>query len=226
MSKKCPPGVLCIENYTIFVIFCILFAILGLFFLRKPSDENQERNVDLTIVNSEALGRGPFVSEALGRGPYVRAEPGISYSDQFGDILLNPYAPPVNDERYIIPSRDVRTMAMGMGMPRGMMPINIRTQGFDSPYRQVGILTSTNGQEQILALMGRPVLSNRDQWQYYTMSEKNNIKLPVSVKGKSCMNEYGCDKIYDGDTVYIQGYNNVFRATIYDNDTLRYIPVV
>ena len=116
MSKKCPPG-FCNENYTIFVIFCILFAILGFFFLRKPSDENQERNVDLTIVNSEALGSEALGSEALGRGPYVRAEPGISYSDQFGDILLNPYAPPVNDERYIIPSRDVRTMAMCM--PRG-----------------------------------------------------------------------------------------------------------
>ena len=40
------------------------------------------------------------------------------------------------------------------------------------------------------------------------------------------MNEYGCDKIYDGDTVYVQGYNGIFRATIYDNDVLRYIPIV
>ena len=72
--------------------------------------------------------------------------------------------------------------------------------------------------------MGRP-LNNRDKWQYYTMSEINNIKLPISRGKRSCTNEYGCDQIYDGDTVYIQGYNSVFKATIYENDMFRYLPV-
>lgn len=227
MSKRCPPGVFCIENYTIFTIFCILIFISGYLFLNKPASSismtdyhhsngsNKKINMDINVVNPPT------------RGPFIRSNPAISYSDRFGDTYLNPYAPPVNDERYIIPSRDVRSVGTGMNIVPGLgLPVNIRTQGFDASYRQVGILTSTNGKEQILALMGRPLLSNRDKWQYYTMSERNNIKLPVSVKGKSCMNEYGCDKIYDGDTAYIEGYKDVFRATIYDNDTLRYIPVV
>ena len=50
------------------------------------------------------------------------------------------------------------------------------------------------------------------------------IKLPVSHKGRSCTNEYGCDNIYNGDTVYVEGYKAAFKATIYDNDTMRYIP--
>jgi hypothetical protein len=227
MSKRCPPGVFCIENYTIFTIFCILIFISGYLFLNKPvgsmvmadyhhsNDSNKKINMDINVVNPTT------------GGPFIRNNPAISYSDRFGDTYLNPYAPPVNDERYIIPSRDVRSVGSGLNIVPGLgLPVNIRTQGVDAAYRQVGILTSTNGKEQILALMGRPLLSNRDNWQYYTMSERNNIKLPVSVKGKSCMNEYGCDKIYDGDTVYIEGYKDVFRATIYDNDTLRYIPVV
>ena len=207
MPKTCPPGVFCIENYTIFAIFCFLFVILAYLFLRKP-----ETNTT-TIIEEQVP-----VNMNLGN-PFVRADPRLSFTDSYGDVLLNPYAPPVNDERYLIPSRDVRDM-------RGVVPINVRTQGVDASYRQVGILTSQNSKDKILALMGRPLLTNRDQWQYYTMSERNNIKLPVSVKGKSCMNEYGCDKIYDGDTVYVEGYSGIFSATIYDNDVMRYLPFV
>jgi hypothetical protein len=203
MPRRCPPGVFCIENYTIFAIFCILFVFLIYVFFKRPVSPP---STSTTIIEESPVSLSPF----------VRANPNLSYTENVGDILLNPYAPPVNDERYLIPSQDVR----------GVVPINIRTQGVDAAYRQVGILTSQNSKEQILALMGRPLLTNRDQWQYYTMSERNNIKLPVSVKGKSCMNEYGCDKIYDGDTIYVQGYNGIFRATIYDNDVLRYIPIV
>jgi hypothetical protein len=203
MPKRCPPGVFCIENYTIFAIFCILIVALAYLFVRKPTTASSSEKVDVNIFDAI-------------RSPFVRANPRLSYNDQDGDILLNPYAPPVNDERYIIPSQDVR----------GRVPINIRTQGVDAAYRQIGILTSKNGKEQILPLMGRPLITNRDQWQYYTMSERNNIKLPVSVKGKSCMNEYGCDKIYDGDTIYVEGYSGIFSATIYDNDVMRYLPFV
>lgn len=208
MPKRCPPGVFCIENYTIFAIFCILFVITIYVFFKMPNHASSSGGPQnsTTIIEEVPVSMPPF----------ARANPSLSFTDNQGDILLNPYAPPVNDERYLIPSQDVR----------GVVPINIRTQGVDAAYRQVGILTSQNSKEQILALMGRPLLTNRDQWQYYTMSERNNIKLPVSVKGKSCMNEYGCDKIYDGDTVYVQGYNGIFRATIYDNDVLRYIPIV
>jgi hypothetical protein len=206
MAKRCPPGVFCIENYLIVAIFCVTFVALAYLVTRQQKTVVVKDSTSATLIEPVSHDRGPF----------VRANPRMSYNDQVGDILLNPYAAPVNDERYLIPNQDVR----------GVVPINIKTQGVDSPYRQIGILTSQNSKEQILALMGRPLLTNRDQWQYYTMSERNNIKLPVSVKGKSCMNEYGCDKIYDGDTVYVEGYGNIFRATIYDNDVLRYIPIV
>ena len=57
------------------------------------------------------------------------------------------------------------------------------------------------------------------------MTDKNNmIKLPVSHKGKPCINEYGCDNLYNGDSVYVEGYNDAFKATIYDNNVMKYIP--
>jgi hypothetical protein len=91
--------------------------------------------------------------------------------------------------------------------------------------RQTGILTSQNNKGKILPLMGRPVFTNRDKWQYYTMSDQNNsVKLPISQNGKSCTNEYGCNRLYNGDTVYVEGLNQPFIITIYDNDTIQYLP--
>ena len=95
---------------------------------------------------------------------------------------------------------------------RGLvMPINVPTQPFDPVYRQVGILTRIKGKETILPLMGRPVLTNRDKWNFYTTNDKtNSITLQITYKGRSCTNEYGCDNLYSGDVVFVDGYNDAF----------------
>lgn len=114
------------------------------------------------------------------------------------DVLRNPYDPPLR------------------------VPINVPTQSIDTSYRQVGILT--NG-DHILPLMGRPLFTNRDKWNFYTMTDKSNmIKLPITYQGKNCTGEYGCQNIYSNDSVHVDGYNDTFKVTMYENDTLRYIP--
>ena len=108
--------------------------------------------------------------------------------------------------------------------PRGV-PINVRTRGFDDAYRQVGLLTRLNGKETILPLMGRPLHTNRNKWQYYTISDQHQgIKLPVSRNGRSCTNEYGCDDLFNSDTIYVEGYKDAFKVTMYENALPRYIP--
>ena len=101
---------------------------------------------------------------------------------------------------------------------------SIRTQGMPSNYKQYGILTRDND-ELILPLMGRT--SSRHKYQYYTMTNDAgniNTKLPVSVKGRSCTSDIGCDEIYNGDVIYVEGYKDTFRATIYENDGFAYNP--
>ena len=129
----------------------------------------------------------------------------------------------MRDERYFIPGYPTG------GVPPGTVPINISTNigAVDTAYRQLGILTPSNGssKDSIVPLMGRPLFTNRDKWQYYsTSNQHNNVKLPVSRAGRSCTNEYGCDKLYNGDTVYIEGVNETYRVTVYDNDTIKYLP--
>ena len=139
------------------------------------------------------------------------------------DPLLNPYNPPLRDERYFVHGFN--------GVPPGAVPINVSTNigAVDTSYRQVGILTPLNGssKDSIMPLMGRPLFTNRDKWQYYTTSNQyNNVKLPISRAGRSCTNEYGCDKLYNGDSVYIEGVNEAYKVTAYDNNTMKYLPFV
>ena len=57
------------------------------------------------------------------------------------------------------------------------------------------------------------------------MSDSNNsVKLPIRVKGKNATNEYGVDQIYGGCFVYVEGYDQAFKVTIYENDVIKYLP--
>lgn len=204
MAKRCPPGVICIENITIiFVLIVVGFVVLFL----KMQHQKQVGVRERVVIKEQGNGVGQGVQNPI-RFPM----------NGHSDVLMDPYQAPLKDDRTHVHPRDSSD-------PRGIT-INTPTQSVDSTYRQVGILTRLNGDgENILPLMGRPLFTNRDKWNFYTMTDKNNmIKLPITHKGRSCTNEYGCDNMYNGDTVYVEGYNDAFKVTMYDNNTMRYIP--
>ena len=181
---------ICIENVTIFFILICIAIIVYIF----QSKQRVARQVEIL--------------------------PNYPYNNIPKDVLLNPYSPPLRDEKYFTTY-----------MPPGSVPINVQTNigAVDTTYRQVGIMTPLNGVEKnnILPLMGRILFNRRDLWNYYTISNQhNNVKLPILVKGKSALTDTGVDKIYNGDTVYVQGENEAYKVTIYDNDTIRYLPFI
>jgi len=156
----------------------------------------------------------PIVQEQISQQSSILPRANFGFSKLPDDVLLNPYVPPMRDDR--ITTLDIRGP---------VVPINIKTQGSAADYRQIGILTRMNGSDTMLPLMGRPLLVRKDKWQFYTINEKNNfIKLPISVKGRNCTNENGCDNLYNGDTVYVDGYNDTFKVTTYENATMQYLP--
>jgi hypothetical protein len=206
--KKCPPGVICVENVSLFFIISVVGIIIYL---------NYKQNINITqnekiIVNPNDKGQG--------LGNFFGFMPNYPYNNlpqSMGmpkDVLLDPRVPPYRDERYFTPKA---------------VPINVSTNvgAVDTTYRQMGILTPLNSssKDNILSLMGRPLFTSRQKFQYYTISNQhNNVKLPVSVKGKSALTEYGVDELYNGDTVYVEGYNDAFKVTKYENDTIKYLP--
>lgn len=207
-ARRCPPGVFCIENISFTFLAIAFTGIVMYFFMKGPFSEQQSQpQQHYNHGQNQQQNQHPSMFQS-------RANYGVSNAQE--DVLLNPYVPPLRDDR----SMDIR------GPIAIAVPINVSTQGVvNAAYRQVGILTRINGPETILPLMGRPLFRNRDKWQFYTISEKSNfIKLPISVKGRSCTNEYGCDNVYNGDTVYVEGYNDAFKVTAYDNSVMQYLP--
>ena len=200
MSKRCPPGVICIENMTVtFVI--IIVIIVSVFMFKLSNNTDQASTTVIPSFNIPSLNIPSFNIPSLNILP--------------NNSLSNPYDPPL---------RDNSVFSTNSSDPRGI-PININTRAVDAEYRQVGILTRSNGPETILPLMGRPLYVSRDKWNFYTMKDSNTmVKLPVTFKNKSCTNEYGCDNLYNGDVVYVEGYNDTFKVTMYDNQVMQYIP--
>jgi len=206
MAKKCLPGVICIENMTL-VIILVLLIIIGYLYYIHITKSMQKHASSVVVVSPPS--------------PPPITLNGISTRT---DAMSDPYNPPLRNDGYYFPrdSADVRGI-----------PINIKTRGTGMDYTQIGILTRPNirnahNGEMILPLMGRRLMNGRDKWQYYTISNTGNMntKLPVSLKGKSCTGEYGCDEINNNDTVYVEGYNDTFVATIYENSTFSYIPYI
>jgi hypothetical protein len=92
-------------------------------------------------------------------------------------------------------------------------------------FRQMGLLVPLNGtqKDNILPLMGRIMRARRSLWQYYGVSnQRNGVKLPVFVKNKSGMSDYGVDELYNGDTVGVGGVNEVYVVELYENNGIQY----
>jgi hypothetical protein len=201
--KKCPPGVICVENFSmvIIVIFMIIIIYLVYANIFKQNIHITNQASEKVVVNQEREN---------GRSLLI---PNYPYNNFPENVLLNPLVPPLSDERYFVRA----------------VPINVPTNigAVETEYRQLGILTPVNGKskDNILPLMGRPLFVRRSLWNYYTISNQhNNVKLPILVKGRSALSENGVDQLYDRDTVYIEGANEAYKVTIYDNSTIRYIP--
>lgn len=208
--SRCPPGVICFENISVAIIILFIGMITIFFYFNnffKIKYDNILKLNNNTCLNNDYLDNN--ISNNL------LTKPMFSYSNNTNDVLMNPYEAPLRDDRYHrSDSSDIRGV-----------PINIQTQSVESNYRQIGFITRENGSETIIPLMGKPLITNRDKWNFYTMSDKNNmIKLPVIVNGKSGTSEYGVDNLYNGDSVYVEGYNDAFKVTVYDNNSQKYIP--
>jgi len=201
VKKTCIPGLFCIENMTVFLLFVLLVTVVYMYYthLIKPSLEK----TSTTSFSQPIIIAPPINTE-------VATTHLIPIPTRTVDPLTDINAPPLKNEGFVL-------------------PINISTQGPELNYNQMGILTREQGKDDmILPLMGRRSSTGRDKYQYYTMSNSSgniNTKLPVSVKGRSCTSDLGCDEIFNGDSVYVEGYNDTFRATIYENALYKYIPL-
>jgi hypothetical protein len=216
--KRCPPGIICIESITSLFFTVIIVGIVG-FFIYVSYNNRQNQGQGQGQQNQGQQNQGQLQTNYSYSNLYNGVRDNMMDNTPINGVLTNPYDAPYKDERYMVPKQGQA------------VPINVSTNigAVDTSYRQIGIITPLNGNttNNILPLMGRPLYTSRQKWQYYTISNQhNNVKLPISVKGRSALNDYGVDELYNGDTVYVEGYNDAFKVTVYDNSTIKYLPVL
>jgi len=214
--RKCESGVICLENWTLLLllILFIILAYLYYIFLTKPMAPS--------FANSYVQSIGyPIQSSSIGQ----MAPIGPMGSNVTPNIMMDPYAPPLRTDGY---SHGIYSGINGGGVTTRGIPVNIETRGLQNEYTQMGIITCEHKENMILPLMGRRLITGLDKWQYYTISNTGaiNTKLPIRYRGRSCSGEYGCDCLMNGDVVYVEGYQDTFKVTLYETAKFQYIPYI
>jgi len=222
MGKKCIPGLFCIENMTLFLLFIVCIILIYVFYSHVGN------RVSNSSTNSILNGGGAAVV-MISAPPLANVEMGPQ-RPMNSQTMLNHTPPTIQNGIWnnswagpFAPSEVEATIRQQNLIRNSPIP----TRGYADAYLPIGVLSRLSGSgDMILPLMGRQISNRRDKYQYYTMmtSGAANPPLPVSVNGKSCTSEYGCDSISNGDVVYVDGINDTFRATIYENDFFTYVP--
>ena len=223
---SCPPNMLCI-NYSHSIALLILVFLL-LFYLytkyQHTSNQNsylknnmnqkihilskkiQNNNNNNNVINNTSPNRQPNQNEL------------------YNEIRNKLNETPQNDDIFEEPRKNIDGVR-----------VNIATRGPTPKITQIGILSKmthsndsgpgSDPEAHILPLLGRRTYNRSNKWVYYTATDKyNQVRIPISHNGRDCGGEYGCDEIMDGDSITIPELNGSFKAKIYENTSLHYIP--
>ena len=226
MGKKCPPGVLCIENFTIVIIILISIGIV--YFMHKHylfQSLIMNQLQDIPLRSSTQTPSHHMTQSHISKHRKIHAPATINITDtREGDITSDPYVPPLKHAQHGI--RSIRT--------RG---------GHLQDYKQIGYLKYSTGnhrgrhhkrhhgrhhgrhhENSMMPLFGRPSDTSRNKWNYYTIH--NGIKLQVNNQSRSCTSEQGCDELFSSDVVYVDGMDHTYQVTVYETSSFRYSPSV
>lgn len=83
--------------------------------------------------------------------------------------------------------------------------------------QQMGILSSPGG--ETIPLYGKEVRGRRDRYHYYTSTTGEQIySIPVFRDGRDCMEDIGCQELYDNDQVTLLGGTSPHNVKLYRTD--------
>lgn len=81
-------------------------------------------------------------------------------------------------------------------------------------FQQMGVMTGDNG--EIMPIYGRESRTRRDRYHYHTVSAGDQLyPLPLTVDGRRCDEDMGCQELYGGEKITALGVPGTFNAEIY-----------
>jgi hypothetical protein len=233
--NTCPPGHICLKhsNLVIVTLMCFTIFVVYVFQPTQLSKQPQPQTQTPPPTNTNYQENNNSDEEKELRKEKLRQE--IIKIKEESRMLVPSSRQYMNEkahERIINPLLPPeRSYEATYGVP-----INIPTRGPEGAYQQIGYLykddiadetkqIGNNTEPVMLPLYGRPTYNGSNKWMYYISSDKyHSIKMPIQHKNKKCDSEYGCDEIYEDDSVNVPAYNGEFKVKIYEYDAPKYIP--
>ncbi len=77
---------------------------------------------------------------------------------------------------------------------------SVATRGLPESFQTIGLVTYPGG--DVKPLYGRRTANSNDRWNYYTRTDTYNpVPLPLNQGKRDCMDDVGCNEVFDGDSL-------------------------
>jgi hypothetical protein len=97
------------------------------------------------------------------------------------------------------------------------------SRGLPESFQTIGLLQYPGG--DLKPLIGRRTAGSNDRWNYYTRTDTYNpVPLPLSQGRRDCMDDTGCNEVFDGDNLKSMGGEQV-KVKLYKMNGPTYIPL-
>jgi Family of unknown function (DUF5755) len=191
MAKRCPPGFVCTDNSTIWLVVILMIAAAAAAFWFAPS------LLSVHLGSKEQVQSKPHV--------IVIQQPHQQIPDTQQQLRPDLYPEPV--QRYGVPG--LPSIA-SRGRVGPVQQVGILTA-------EGGSSSSAAPDRTILPLYGRELDPRRSRWNYYTRTDgANPVQVPVRVQNRVCDDDTnGCNEIYSDDSVHVPALGRSFKATVY-----------
>ena len=233
---NCPPDMLCIRySHTIFLIVLIFIFIFysytryqnvytkNKYLVKIVKNKSNCNTNNLTVKNNTNNTNNVEMTNNM-EEKYLEKQ--LNKNDLYDSVREKLNIKRTNNDIFEEPTKTVDGVR-----------VNIATRGPTPEISQLGILSKldhtnntgpgSDAEAHILPLLGRRTYNRSNKWVYYTATDKyNQVRIPISNNGRDCGGEYGCDEIMDGATITIPELNGTFKAKIYENTSLHYIPYI
>ncbi len=104
------------------------------------------------------------------------------------------------DDRYSMPPKPLRFWRAppdtSVWNPTTLPTVS--TRGLPEQYQTIGLLKYPGG--ELKPLLGRRTAGSSDRWNYYTRTDTYNpVPVPLKQGRRDCMEDTGCNEVFDGD---------------------------
>ncbi len=236
MVKKLNKNSSIIICILLFVIICVI--LYNMYIQNVSIRLSEEKNVEKEPFTPNVIVQQvPVSSDPINRSPKE-----INSIDRFWNPLRYPYRSDYFYDQQWYPSNNLPFQVIGGGRRMAptlggtevpianpmlpisvseapIAPINISTRGPRGMPQQLGVIYKVQGDNNTyLPLFGMKEYPNSDSYKYYTaVGEHSQVKVPLITKYKN-------QPLGDNDEVIMVGKNEKYRVTLYNFDSMQYIP--